>query len=62
MVNYWLFHVYPPEVGQAHRDGDIHIHDLDMLAGSSRFSSPSRNWSTTSTSRRAGAPRRRSPT
>lgn len=32
-ANYWLSHVYPPEVGKAHRDGDIHIHDLDMLAG-----------------------------
>ncbi|MFN7085740.1 MAG: ribonucleoside triphosphate reductase [Burkholderiales bacterium] len=33
MANYWLSHVYPPEVGEAHRNGDIHIHDLDMLAG-----------------------------
>ncbi len=33
VANYWLSHVYPAEVGQAHRDGDIHIHDLDMLAG-----------------------------
>lgn len=32
-ANYWLSHVYPQEVGQAHRDGDIHIHDLDMLSG-----------------------------
>ena len=32
-ANYWLSHVYPPEVGRAHRDGDLHIHDLDMLAG-----------------------------
>ena len=32
-ANYWLSHVYPPEVGAAHREGDIHIHDLDMLAG-----------------------------
>ena len=32
-ANYWLSHVYPPEVGAAHRDADIHIHDLDMLAG-----------------------------
>ena len=32
-ANYWLSHVYPPEAGQAHRDGDLHIHDLDMLAG-----------------------------
>jgi ribonucleoside-triphosphate reductase (formate) len=33
VANYWLSHVYPSNVGQAHRDGDIHIHDLDMLAG-----------------------------
>lgn len=32
-ANYWLSHVYPPEVGHAHRDGALHIHDLDMLAG-----------------------------
>lgn len=32
-ANYWLSHVYPPEVGAAHRNGDVHIHDLDMLAG-----------------------------
>ena len=32
-ANYWLSHVYPQEVGRAHRDGDLHIHDLDMLAG-----------------------------
>ncbi|MCF6313816.1 MAG: ribonucleoside triphosphate reductase [Verrucomicrobiales bacterium] len=33
IANYWLSHVYPPEIGTAHRDGDLHIHDLDMLAG-----------------------------
>ncbi|WP_374583395.1 ribonucleoside triphosphate reductase [Pseudoduganella sp.] len=33
VANYWLDHVYPPEVGQAHRNADLHIHDLDMLAG-----------------------------
>ncbi|WP_353236164.1 ribonucleoside triphosphate reductase [Diaphorobacter ruginosibacter] len=33
VANYWLNHVYPPEVGQAHRDADLHIHDLDMLSG-----------------------------
>jgi ribonucleoside-triphosphate reductase len=33
VANYWLDHVYAPEVGRAHRDGDLHIHDLDMLAG-----------------------------
>jgi anaerobic ribonucleoside-triphosphate reductase len=32
-ANYWLNHVYPPEVGTAHRNGDVHIHDLDMLCG-----------------------------
>ncbi len=32
-ANYWLSHIYPPEVGQAHRDGDYHIHDLDMFSG-----------------------------
>ncbi len=32
MANYWLSHVYPAKVGEAHRNGDIHIHDLDMLA------------------------------
>ncbi len=33
VANYWLSHVYAPEAGEAHRAGDIHIHDLDMLAG-----------------------------
>ena len=33
VANYWLNHVYPPEIGIAHREGDIHVHDLDMLAG-----------------------------
>lgn len=33
VANYWLSHVYAPEVGEAHRQGDLHIHDLDMLAG-----------------------------
>ncbi|MFD2235827.1 anaerobic ribonucleoside-triphosphate reductase, partial [Phaeospirillum tilakii] len=33
VANYWLSHVYPPEIGQAHREGDLHIHDLDMLSG-----------------------------
>ncbi|MCS7009114.1 MAG: ribonucleoside triphosphate reductase, partial [Chthoniobacterales bacterium] len=32
-ANYWLNHVYPPEIGEAHREGDYHIHDLDMLSG-----------------------------
>ena len=32
-ANYWLNTVYPKEVGLAHRNGDFHIHDLDMLSG-----------------------------
>ncbi|SDL04519.1 ribonucleoside triphosphate reductase [Pseudomonas indica] len=32
-ANYWLDEVYSPEIGQAHREADLHIHDLDMLAG-----------------------------
>ena len=33
IANYWLSHVYPPAVGEAHRSGAVHIHDLDMLSG-----------------------------
>jgi ribonucleoside-triphosphate reductase len=33
VANYWLDHVYPPEIGHAHREADLHIHDLDMLSG-----------------------------
>lgn len=33
VANYWLRHVYTPEIGQAHLNGDYHIHDLDMLSG-----------------------------
>ena len=33
IANYWLSHVYPPEIGQAHREADLHVHDLDMLSG-----------------------------
>jgi len=33
MANYWLSNVYPKPVGDAHRNADIHIHDLDMLSG-----------------------------
>jgi len=32
-ANYWLSEVYPKEIGEAHRCGDLHIHDLDMLSG-----------------------------
>ena len=31
-ANYWLSHVYPANIGEAHRNGDMHIHDLSMLA------------------------------
>ncbi len=31
-AKYWLNKIYPPEVGQAHIEGDFHIHDLGMLA------------------------------
>lgn len=33
IANYWLNYIYPAEVGRAHREGDVHIHDLDMLSG-----------------------------
>ena len=33
VANYWLSQVYPAVAGQAHRDADLHIHDLDMFAG-----------------------------
>ena len=33
VANYWLDRVFVPEAGAAHRQGAIHIHDLDMLAG-----------------------------
>lgn len=32
-ANYWLERVLAPEVAIAHRQGDLHIHDLDMLSG-----------------------------
>ena len=32
-ANYWLSEVYDQEIGNAHRNGDIHIHDLSMLTG-----------------------------
>lgn len=32
-ANYWLSNIYPLAVGDAHRNGDIHIHDLDMFSG-----------------------------
>ncbi|MEV7416175.1 ribonucleoside triphosphate reductase [Streptomyces sp. NPDC089919] len=33
VANYWLDQVYPEAVGRAHREGDLHLHDLDMLSG-----------------------------
>jgi len=32
-ANYWLSEVYDDEIANAHRNGDIHIHDLAMLTG-----------------------------
>ena len=32
-ANYWLSEVYDEEIAQAHRNADIHIHDLSMLTG-----------------------------
>lgn len=33
IANFWLDRVYNKEEGYAHRNGDIHIHDLDCLTG-----------------------------
>ena len=33
IANYWLSQIYSKEAGEAHRDGDLHIHDLDMFSG-----------------------------
>ncbi len=32
-ANYWLSEIYDSEIGDAHRNCDIHIHDLSMLTG-----------------------------
>lgn len=32
-ANYWLSEVYDEEIANAHRNADIHIHDLSMLSG-----------------------------
>ena len=32
-ANYWLSEVYDKEIEQAHKNADIHIHDLSMLTG-----------------------------
>jgi anaerobic ribonucleoside-triphosphate reductase len=29
---YWLNRIYPPEIRQAHRNGDLHLHDLSLLS------------------------------
>lgn len=31
-AEYWLNCIYPPEIRNAHKDGDIHIHDLSLLS------------------------------
>ena len=33
VANYWLNEIYPEAASQAHRNGDVHIHDLDFLGG-----------------------------
>lgn len=33
IANYWLSHIYPKAIGDAHRNADLHIHDLDMFSG-----------------------------
>ncbi len=32
-ANYWLSEIYDEEIAQAHKNADIHIHDLSMLTG-----------------------------
>ena len=32
-ANYWLSEIYDEEIANAHRNADIHIHDLSMLSG-----------------------------
>ena len=31
-AEYWLNRVYPPKVREAHKSGDIHLHDLSLLS------------------------------
>ncbi len=33
IANYWLNELYDEEIGRAHKNGDLHIHDLSMLSG-----------------------------
>ena len=32
-ANYWLSEIYDTEIAEAHRSGDLHLHDLSMLTG-----------------------------
>ncbi len=32
-ANYWLSEIYDQEIAEAHRNADIHLHDLSMLTG-----------------------------
>ena len=73
-ANYWLSEIYDEEIGNAHRNAEIHIHDLSMLTGycagwsltrrPPRRTSPlsATRWSTSSAlCRTNGRARRRSP-
>jgi anaerobic ribonucleoside-triphosphate reductase len=31
-AEYWLSRIYPPEIRRAHKEGDLHIHDLSLLS------------------------------
>jgi ribonucleoside-triphosphate reductase len=31
-AEYWLNRIYPPEIRHAHKNGDLHIHDLNLLS------------------------------
>src|SRR6056297_567515 len=33
VANYWLNELYDEEIAKAHKNGDLHIHDLSMLSG-----------------------------
>ena len=33
LYNYWLSEIYDTEIAEAHRSGDLHLHDLSMLTG-----------------------------
>lgn len=33
VANYWLNRIYTPKIAEAHINGFLHIHDLDMLSG-----------------------------